>query len=41
MSPGFEARSDDRIDAGLLKCPCFMWCCRSTNRDDAFRPAFL
>src|SRR6266849_8325943 len=41
MPPGFEARSDDGIYAGLLKCRALLGCCCRTNRDDAFRPALI
>ena len=45
MPSGFEAGSDDGIDAGLLKCRSLFGCGRRANRDDAFRsgtpPGFL
>ena len=41
MSPGFEAGSDDRIHAGLLKCRSFFGCGRRANRDDVFRFTLL
>src|ERR1700732_2627357 len=41
MAPGFEARSDDGIHAGLLKCCTLLGCGRRANRDDVFRPALF
>src|SRR5438093_2029711 len=41
MPAGFEPGSDDRIDAGLLKCRSLIGRCRGADGDDAFPPAFL
>src|SRR5882724_13543424 len=41
MSPGFEARSDDGIHAGLLKYCTLFGCGRRANRHDVFRPALF
>src|SRR5579872_4897719 len=41
MSSCFEAGSDDRIHAGLLKCRTLFRCGRRANRDNALRPALL
>src|SRR4051812_26702465 len=41
MSPGLEARSDEGIHAGLLKCYTLFGCGRRANRDDVFCPALF
>src|SRR6478672_10702875 len=41
MSSGFEAGSDDRIHAGLLKCRSLFGRGRRANRDDVFRFTLL
>src|SRR5882672_5281809 len=41
MPAGFEPGSDDRIDAGLLKCRCLIGSCRGADGDDVFRFTLL
>jgi hypothetical protein len=41
MSSCFEARSDDRIYAGILKRHRLVRCGRRANCDDVFRPALF
>ena len=41
MSTCFKARRDDGINTRVLQGGRFVWCRRSANRDDAFRPTLI